>query len=330
MMNLDATPSKLDLPDPNDPAACSAWLQTRYMKSDRDADFRDALMEVLETDSQGNFTAMPLRVGLPRDTRGLMVLGPSGSGKNSMVTRNLLKIEAIGLTTGVEDGPGAALYQLVDSDATMKSFAIGIANATGYPKVKDNIRTTDAWDLAIHRLALSEKTILWIDEPHHLLTPGPGRDPKAVLRRLKGLMQGPKAVALILTGVPELYEMTLTDNETDRRFIFMNLRSVRGKSEVTKLGNYLDLCCEKVGIMPIDDDSFLDRLLMANNRNLGRSIEMTMKAIRRAHRRPERKLSLKDFRRCLELESNRIGVGPFEDMDWAGLRPELEKHGWVP
>lgn len=80
------TPSKpLDLPDLDDPAACSRWLQDRYMKSDRDDDFIDALKEILETDADGNLTATPLRVGLPRDTRGLMVLGRSGYGKTSLL-----------------------------------------------------------------------------------------------------------------------------------------------------------------------------------------------------------------------------------------------------
>lgn len=328
-MNLKTTPPNTDLPDPNDPAACSAWLQTRYMKSGRDDDFQDALMDILETDSQGKLTASPLRVGLSRETRGLMVLGPSGSGKTSLVTRNLLNIEAIELTGGGAPEPGNTLYQLVDSDATLKSFAIGIVKATGYPEVKDTIRTTDAWDLAVHRMSQSGIKILWIDEPHHLLAPGGGRDPKSALRRLKNLMQGQNAVTLILTGVPELQEMILKDSETARRFSCINLRPVSGKNEMTNLGRYLAICGEKVGIAPMDEESFLERLLMANNNNLGKSIEMTLKAIRRAHRRPDRKLSLGDFKRCLALQNNQIDVGPFDDSDWPGLRHELEKRGWA-
>lgn len=325
-MTLTLVAAQNELPDPNDPVACSDYLQARYMKSWRDDDFQDGLKDILKTDAHGNLTAEPIRVGLPQDTRGLMVLGPSGSGKTSLVTRNLRKEAAIGLTLGT--GPGAAYYHLVSAEATLKSVAIGIANDTGYGKVNPKIHTTEAWDLALHRLAQRGIKILWIDEPHHLLAPGPGRDPRTVLRRLKSLLQGPNAVALILTGVPELYQMIIPDRETDRRFTCLHLRPVSNTSEANKLGRYLDECCGRVGIARLDDESFIDRLLVANNRNLGQCIEMTLRAIRRAQNRPERQLNLADFRRSWERQTGQIGIGPFEDAPWSMLKPELEKLGW--
>lgn len=322
------SPTKtLDLPDPNDPAACSRWLQDRYMKSERDDDFIDALQEILETDSQGNLTATPLRVGLPQDTRGLMVLGQSGYGKTSLVKRNLSNQTTIGLTDGNE--PGAALYHLVPPEATLKSVAVEIANACGYPKIKDGIQIAEAWDLAMHRLSIKGITILWIDEAHHLLTPGPGRDPKLVVRRLKNVLQGQNAVAMILTGVPALYDLVLPDKETDRRFVCLNLEPVTSKNEAANLRRYLEMCCEKVGVGMVDDPSFLDRLLMANQRNLGKSIEMTLRAIRRAHRRPERQLSFEDFRRSQTLQNGQKNISPFDQIPWPLLKVELEKLGWI-
>lgn len=322
------TPSKtLDLPDLDDPAACSRWLQDRYMKSDRDDDFIDALKEILETDAQDNLTATPLRVGLPQDTRGLMVLGQSGYGKTSLVKRNLKNQPSIGLTDGNE--PGAALYHLVPPEATLKSVAVEIANACGYHKIKDGIQTAEAWDLAMHRLAIKGITILWIDEAHHLLTPGPGRDPKLVVRRLKNNLQGHNAVAMILTGVPGLYDLVLPDKESDRRFVCLHLEPVTSKHEAANLSRYLEMCCEKVGVGMVDDPNFVERLLMANQRNLGKSIEMTLRAIRRAQRRPERKLCLEDFRRSQNLQNGRRNISPFDDNPWPLLKAELEKLGWI-
>lgn len=169
--------------------------------------------------------------------------------------------------------------------------------------------------------------ILWIDEPHHLLAPGPDRDPKTVFR-LKSLLQGPNAVALILTGVPERYQMLIPDRETDRRFTFLHLRPVSNKSEANNLGRYLDECCARVVIARLDDESIIDRLLVANDRNLGQCIEMALRAIRRAQSRPERQLNLADFRRSWKIQSGQFGIGPFDDAPWSILRTELEKMGW--
>lgn len=327
---LKTTPSQACSPDPNESIAISNFLQLRYMRSERDTDFQDALKDILQIDNNGIITASPLRVGLSAETRGLLVVGPSGSGKTSLVKRNLQNIDAVSLTGCGDPSPGNTLYRLVDSDATLKSFALRIAHATSYTQTDAKIRTTDAWDLAVTRLAVSGTTILWIDEAHHLLTPGAGRDPKLALRRLKNLMQGPKAVTLVLTGVPELHQMILNDRETARRFICIHMRPVSGKRQVANLGRYLDLCCEKVGVGSIKDETFLERLLMANNGSLGESVELTLRAIRRAHRRPKRTLLLEDFRRCYELQGRQFDVGPFDGGDWPTLRLELVKRGWAP
>jgi hypothetical protein len=60
LVTMTARTETLGFPDPVDPAACSRWLQDRYMKSERDDDFMDALHEILETDVQGNLPATPL------------------------------------------------------------------------------------------------------------------------------------------------------------------------------------------------------------------------------------------------------------------------------
>ena len=323
----NTTPSNLELPDPDDPSACSAWLQARYMKSDRDAEFMDALEEILETDSQGRLTAKPLRVGPMRETRGLMVLGKSGYGKSTLVIRNLRNEPAIGLTEG--DKKGHALRILVEPEATLKGVALAIATAVGYPKFKVGIQTVEAWEIALHRLALREITILWIDEAHHLLTPGPGRDLKVVVRRLKGTLQGPNPVALILTGDPELYNMVLPDAESDRRFSCLHLLPITTNNDAARLGRYLDMCCEMVGMGTVADPSFVDRLLVANHRNLGKCIEMTLRTMRRARRRPERQLTLADFRVTHRRQDGNGDLSPFDDDPWPMLKAELERRGWA-
>ena len=253
--------SGMRLPDPANFRECSQWLQQRYLKSSRDDDFIDALSEILETDNEGNLTAEPVRFGLGRETRGLMVLGASGSGKSMLVKRNLKREPAIGVSEYANDN--RALYHLVRPEATAKSVAIKIAEATNYV-IKETVRTHEAWDIAMHRLASSGISILWIDECHHLLRRARGRDADMILQRLKSIMQGPKALALIVSGVPELNENILRDPETSRRFSRVQLHPVKTAQELANLARYIEMCCAAVGVTLIDDRNFFERLLFAN------------------------------------------------------------------
>ena len=92
------------------------------------------------------------------------------------------------------------------------------------------------------RVSVSGTVILWIDEAHHLLTPGTGRDPRLALRCFVNLMQGPKAVTLSLTGLTELHEMIPNYRETVRRFGCIHMRPLSGKNQVSTLGRYLGFC----------------------------------------------------------------------------------------
>ncbi len=55
-MTHNAVPSVDNLPDHNDPIACSDWLRTRYMKSERDADFEDVTPQKNKPDGPSEWT----------------------------------------------------------------------------------------------------------------------------------------------------------------------------------------------------------------------------------------------------------------------------------
>jgi hypothetical protein len=60
-------------PDLADTSACLKWLRERYMKNARDTALDDRLKEILETDCDGNLTAVPQRNGLIQEVRGRLI-----------------------------------------------------------------------------------------------------------------------------------------------------------------------------------------------------------------------------------------------------------------
>jgi Cdc6-like AAA superfamily ATPase len=318
-----ASPLKLPC-DPSDASASVKWLRERYMKTVRDPIFNDALEEILETDHDGRLTARPQRIGLIKETRGILVVGHTGDGKTALIRRNLTRHPSIGLTEGIK--PGKALYLRVPPEATLKGVATKILTETGYGSVREKINTSVVWDMAIHRLAQLGITILWIDEAHHMFRLS--KEVDAVLRRMKSLMQGETSLALIVSGIRFLDDKIQTDAETSERFSRVRLGPIRSDQERRDLHKFIDLCCSFVDLAPVTDPDLVARLEFATRGSIGRSIEFCHSAIHRALRRGDRKLTLEDFRRGFDLKRGFSDDGPFDPEDWPVLKDILEKKGW--
>lgn len=61
------------------------WLANRYWKFGQDDLFMSYLEDLYEVDAEGQITATPRRDPLTGETRGLMLLAGSGSGKTATV-----------------------------------------------------------------------------------------------------------------------------------------------------------------------------------------------------------------------------------------------------
>lgn len=310
--------------DPGDASAALDWLRNRYMLNPRDELFEDALREILEEDIHGNLTAKPQRIGLVKETRGILVTGNTGDGKTALIRRNLQRLPGIGLTDGM--GPGKALYLRVPPEATLKGMATEIMENTGYPKVNDRLRTMELWAMALNRLSMLGITILWIDEAHHMMEVT--KEIVFVLRRLKSLMQGDNGIALVVSGINELDAKFHMDRETSERFNRIKLGPIRTNKERMALLDFIDLSCSYVQLTPISDEHIVERLEFATHGSIGRSIEYCFSAIGRALRRKDRALRLDDFRRSFNLKRGFDDIGPFDDEAWPDLKDILEKKGW--
>lgn len=168
--------------------------------------------------------------------------------------------------------------------------------------------------------------LLWIDEAHHLLRGGAGRDSISALQTLKNLLQGPGAVAVLLSGVLDLEQRLSKDAETFRRYqLQLRLRPVvAGQAEIRRLERFLQRCCALLQLDWPSDPSFVERIVFSQREGLGKSISFAKALIRRALITGKSGLTLADARQRWVLKGgNEDGRSPFDAGDWRSLHKVL-------
>lgn len=331
MIKFDAQPATAVTapPAPHDLPGRLAWLDARYLKNARDDEFQECLRDILKVGSEGTLLPTAIRDPLNGETRGMQVIGASGDGKSVMIQRNLSALPGfVGMKNGAS---GNYLHITVSPEATIKSLASDIAAATGYGRIEERAKTHEAWAVVRHRLKTFEIGLLWIDEAHHLLRGGAGRDVVGALQTLKNLLQGEGAVAVILSGVPQLEERISSDPETFRRYrLRQRLQPVMADSgDLQRLRRFLSRCCDRLDLAFPDDPSFAERIVFSQKGGLGRSILFAKMTIRRALVNRKEGVSIEDARRTWILNGGEdSGASPFDPMPWPDLRKLLDERGW--
>lgn len=304
-----------------------AWLLDRYFRLDRDDALIERLESLFQTDAKGNLTPTPLLDPLTGETRGLMVLGNSGTGKSALIKRTLRTLPMFELAGRESDGN--TLYVTVPPEATIKSLAGRIAKDLGYVDINSRARAHEAWDVARHRMRERGIRLLVIDETHHLLRKGSGRDVEGAVQTLKSLLQGDWPVAVIAAGVHKLRDGIMTDPETDRRFPKFELsRLEEGSKEARTFARSMQLCAEKIGLSLPPDGTLPERILFAEAGEAGRSIHLAKAILRRALDGGRTEVTIHDARRAFVTEYGDMPTSPFLDADWATVRDSLLDGGW--
>lgn len=327
MPTFDTPPATaiMAVPAANDLPGRLAWLDARYLKNDRDDAFQECLREILQIGSDGALLPAPIRDPLNNEMRGMQVIGASGYGKSVMIQRNLSAL--LGFVEMKDGTAGNYIHITVSPEATIKSLASDITAATGYGRLSDRATKHQAWPVARHRLKTLGIGLLWIDEAHHLLRGGAGRDVAGALQNLKDLLHGDGAVAVILSGVHELENRIATDPETFRRYkLQQRLHSVAaGSGDMQRLKRFIETCCQKLELSLPDDPTFTERVLFSQQGGLGRSIDFAKISIRRALRNRRNSVLLEDARRTWILHGGEDSEpSPFDPAPWPDLRKLLE------
>ncbi len=307
-----------------------AWLDARYWKFGHDDLFGEYLADLYDVNDDGEMTGEPRRDPLTGETRGLMVLASSGNGKTATLRRALRAAPAL-KEFSPETG-GNTLFIEVPPDATIKSLAEKIAQATGYPKFDNRVGGPERWDIARHRLILTGITTLIIDECHHIFRSGAGRDIPGAIQALKHMLQSDHAVALIIIGVPELKDAILKEasGETYRRLDEFHMpRALPGSREAAKFERCLMSCATALGVEVDPSDCFSDRFLFAEHGETGRAVKLAKDTLRRAVTKKRSRLCLEDAELLFIKNNGQPAMTPFHAGDWATVRAELEVMGWA-
>ncbi|RGP36555.1 hypothetical protein D1012_15320 [Pseudotabrizicola alkalilacus] len=322
------TPTVADPPAAHDLKGRRDWLTARYLRNARDDDFQEFLREILKIGADGSLLPLAVRDPLNGETLGMQVIGESGDGKSVMIERNLSAVPSLELMTN--GASGNYIHITVAPEATIKSLASDILVKTGYTRLSERTKAHEAWPIARHRLKMLGVALLWIDEGHHLLRGGTGRDSAGALQALKNLLQGDGAVAVILSGVPLLEERIASDPETFRRYRLRQRlqRVLVGGADMQRLKRFIEVCCNKLDLLPPDDPFFAERVVFSQKAGLGRSIAFAKATIRRALVNGRSAVTLDDAWRTWRLQGGMDGEPtPFDPGVWPDLRKLLEHRG---
>ncbi len=303
------------------------WLADRYLKNDRDEIFADYLREILKVDIDGSIIPEPVRDPLTNEVRGLMVIGASQTGKSALIDRNLKHLGIFSKMDG--DATGNYVFCRVPADATIKNLGQLVALATGY-QVSDRVKGHEVWTIVRHRMKEFGVKLVWIDEAHHLLRPGAGRDVAGAVQALKSLLQEDTGVSVIISGVPKLEEAILKDEETALRFVTLNLFPMtEGAGEFERFQRFIQICADKLGVGMPRDPHFAERIVFAMNGELGRSIKLAKAILRQALTSGRVELTLGDAARTYKMLHKHTQAGPFDAGTWPVVKATLIELGWV-
>jgi hypothetical protein len=275
-----------------------------------DARLAEQLALALACDGEGRATLTPARFGPTAETRGIIVTGPSGAGKTTLIRRALAGL-ATTADASVEDPVDATpiMQVTVPSPATLKSLGLEILAATGYTEIAERRERWSIWQLVRHRLQLRQVRLIWLDEAQHLL--GRTAEVGPTLDTLKTLMQGDHAVVVILSGVEGLDALVRVDPQVDRRFSRLALGRVRGAQDVRGVDHVIRAYCATAGLEPPAASDVARRLIHGADGRFGLCVEMIVDAIARALARGDKALDRQHF---AEAWARRQGIAPDENV----------------
>ncbi|QIR85100.1 TniB family NTP-binding protein [Paracoccus sp. AK26] len=246
--------------------------RTTYLRTARDPELRRRVDKLLRTSEDG--LCRPVRMGPDGETRGIIVTGRAGEGKTTLIKRTLMTHPS--LKAGGEELP--MLHVDVPSPATVKSLAIAILNASGYPEVSDRRQAWNLWNLVRHRLQLLGVRVLWLDEAQDVFRSGKPTEVSAIANTLKSLMKGDGAVSVVLSGLETLSSFVRQDDQLSRRMSFYHLSSLDPDRDAEAVMGLLASKSHDAGLRLDASEALPLRLISACDGRFGLMIELVTEA----------------------------------------------------
>ena len=308
-------------------------LRGWYVTTPRDRSILDHLGRVLQRDPDGGLLLQPTRFGPGRETRGVMVVAPSGEGKSSLIGRALSGFHQIG-DEGYRE-PGHSGFNQVEpemlalvtpSPGTMKALGLELLGKLGYTDVSERRERWNIWKLVRHRLALNGVRLIWLDEAQHILAEGSVAERSSALNAIKTLMVGEDACCVVLSGIESLEQVRTIDPQIERRFTLFRLTPMTGPKERRKLGVILAEFCGVAGLGVPLDPQIIARLLHGVDGRFGRAIEVMIEAIALALKHNSADLDCQHFAESWAISTAcEPSRNVFLAANWADIRPMAEE-----
>lgn len=236
---------------------------------------REHLDRLFQCDQHGSLIPVPVRFGRTGETRAALLVAEPGDGKTHTVNYGLSTHPAMAPRP---DGSVPWLFPTVPSPASLKSMVYALLKASGYHLQTSRRSIWELVDVLRDRLHDHGYCVVWIDEGHDLFC----KDRDLILRFLKSLTQGDKAVVVVMSGTALLDEVIRSDPQVQRRFSAIRPPALTTHVDGKAFEQHIADCCRQAGLAPPDEPDLLDRLFHAARYRFGRAIEMTIDAVEQA------------------------------------------------
>jgi len=252
-------------------------LRSIYVPTERDTAFETMLSDLLQRGPDGEVMARPKQFTATGETRGLMVVAKTGSGKTTMIQHVLATLDVL-KSDNPDRKPWIGIQ--VPSNVTMKSLGLKILEELGYAiQNPRNVSEYEIWRMVAHRLKLLGTVVLWIDEAQDLFRTKGQIETRHILNTIKNQMQGEASVIVILSGVQELEQITHADRQITRRLRKMHMPDLSEAVDGDRLWTVIERFCNMAGLVAEPRGDLVGRLVHACRGRFGLIIETLVDAI---------------------------------------------------
>ncbi len=259
------------------------------------------------------------------ETRGIAVLGLTGTGKSEGTMQAL---EALGMSETTAGDPERPFLKLdLGARATLKSLSAALLEELGWPAShKDSAEAM----LRSSRNYMAElKTrILVIDEIQHIRSTGK-QDREDLQDFLKSLVK-PRVgqIIPILIGMPEFNDVLASDGQLDRRYRKVRMSSFDPALDLARTIRILKIVAENTGSTLGDSvmtQDFAARLMHAGMYAFGEICVWCQRATAKAHRSGAEEVVIEHFQNCYRQEEDCVpALNPFiaDDFETIKIKPQ--------
>lgn len=258
------------------------------------------------------------------EARGLGIVGQSGSGKSTIVSRLLSTHPRIAQP---RDGETKAevISLIVPSPATLKYVGSTMLEALGYPLERDK-PASFIWHQVRELLHKRETLFVHLDEAQDLFSSKSTGVREDVIKTLKSLMNNKVwPVGLILSGTPKMLEMINANRELRRRIDMVGLDAVTWASHGQEVKAIFEAYVSRADLVlcaRLNMEAFIPRLIHAGANEFGLIIEMILGGITNALLADEAELREAHFVEAFRRRAGCVpGLNPFVADDYLAIDP---------